>query len=79
MNTDFQSKTGEIAISIHLAQRLRGVSTGILPSNVAVMETKTLNHRGLRGKPWHASGVLTSESEINPKSVIFVHQVPRYS
>jgi hypothetical protein len=37
------------ALSIQSAQQFGAVSTGILPSKVAVMETKTLNHRGRRG------------------------------
>jgi hypothetical protein len=36
------------AFSTQPAQQLRAVSTGILPSKVTAMETKTLNHRGRR-------------------------------
>jgi hypothetical protein len=40
-----ENSTQQSALGIQPAQRLREVSTGILSSKVAVMETKTLNHR----------------------------------
>jgi hypothetical protein len=40
---------GTTALSIQPAQQFSAVLTGILPSKVAVMGTKTLNHRGRRG------------------------------
>jgi hypothetical protein len=61
--------TQHLAFSIQSAQQFGSVSTGILLSKAAVMETKTLNHRGRGGarrKTYSAADLQGAEGKANP-------------